>query len=261
MNDTYAFRLPLNDLSVKKNRTFKALGIAITMESVAVAALIAWLSIQTNLTKIIPLPIQIEEIKEVEQIKPEDPPKPIPPPPPPPKPIPVQAKIKEISPPIMEPRPVLASPQPVEPLPVAVTRAPSDIPAEPVVVSKPPSPAPSPAPVPVKITPPPPPPPPQASGPINPSEEYLAKVKSAVQNAFVYPPAALTLDFYGKTRVAFSLKDAVADNVKVTVPSGMSLVDNAAIRAVTNASFPNPTEDQKGKKLNFEIWVEFRGRH
>ena len=133
--------------------------------------------------------------------------------------------------------------------------APNESPAQPAPLTPVSSVAQAPTP-PAPPAPPAPTPPP--AGPSGPSADYIAKVRAAVQAAFVYPAAAKAAEFRGRTRVAFRLVDAKASGARVLVASGMGLVDNAALQAVQKANYPAPPADQKSAELNFEVWVEFR---
>ena len=211
---------------------WQALGAAFTLESLAIAAVVAWIAAHPASPPLMPLAITIESAPTQAPPLPE---------PPAPLPLPTPVKIKSTPP--------LPTPPPTAPATLPVVAAPSEAPVLPAAVT----------PVSTVVqapTPPAPPPPP--AGPSGPSAEYVAKVRAAVQAAFVYPAAAKAAEFRGRTRVAFRLLDANATGARVLVGSGMGLVDNAALQAVQKASYPLAPADQKGSELNFEVWVEFR---
>jgi len=220
---------------VNAARGWQDFGAAFTLEALAIAALMAWMAAHPPAPKLIPLAIQIESAPNIE-----------PPPPEPPKALP-----KVVPPPVKTAVVTPPSPPPPAPMvaPVPVVAAPSERPLPSTSVASPFAP---PAP------PPPPPPPPVQAGPAGPSADYIAKVRAAVQAAFVYPAAARALEFRGRTRVAFKLLDAAPIGAKVLVGSGMNLVDKAALQAVQNAVYPPTPADQKSLELSFEVWVEFR---
>jgi protein TonB len=136
--------------------------------------------------------------------------------------------------PPVEPAPQIAAPvAPVTPAPLAP--APSEI-----AVS-----APAPA----------PPPPAQAKS--DPNAEYAARVKAAVQAALVFPAAAAALDFKGRARVEFKLRDRVPSQAHLLISSGMGLTDRAALQSVEVAQYPPPPTGLQGKEGTYQVWVEF----
>lgn len=100
-----------------------------------------------------------------------------------------------------------------------------------------------------------PPPPPPASAPL--SAEYIAKMQAAVQAAFQYPMAAKALDFKGRAHVSFSLVDGHPSGARITVGSGMSVMDKAALRAVEAASYPPSPDGLSHADRIFEVWVGY----
>jgi protein TonB len=182
-----------------------------------------------------------EEVKlTLTEAPPEPEPTPVPKPPTPvPTPPKPQVKLKAAPPKPQPPTP--APPQPVQqpdPLPKTETPTAFTEPARP-------------------STPPPPPPPPNTSGKTDRNAEYAAKVRAAVQAATVYPPAASSLRFSGRVRVEFHLRDAVAGQAKVLVPSGIGMIDRAALQSVQNARYPEPPANLQGSDLVYQVWVDF----
>ena len=217
---------------------WSALGIALTLEGLGLGAGLAWVAAHPPAPPpLTALPIAIEAPPVA-----APPPEPLPPPPKeaptPPKPAPIAPAHVAPPKPAPAPPPALVAPTPSE-QPVAATPAPAA-----QTVSAPP------------VAPPPALPPPK--GPIGPSSEYIAKVRAAVQAAFVYPPAAKALEFSGRTRVAFHLMDGHPGGAHVLVGSGMGLVDKAALQAVTSAEYPAPPAELRGVDSGYEIWIEFR---
>ncbi len=104
---------------------------------------------------------------------------------------------------------------------------------------------------------PPPPAPPPAANTDKASAEYAAKVHAAVQAAHQYPVAAIALRFSGRARVEFHLRDGVPGVAKLLVPSGLGLIDRAALNAVQNARYPEPPLEMRGVDLVYQVWVEF----
>jgi len=219
-------------------RMWPAFGAALTLETVAIASLIAWTMLHPKEPVLRPLAIEIAAPTPAVQPEPPAPPKPVVP-----TPIPLvtsQAKPVKVA---ASPSPA-PSPPPLLPL----SAAPSEVaaPATPVPLSAAPA-----------VAPPPPSLPPPA-GPVGPSSDYIAKVRAAVQAAFAYPAAAAAADFHGRTRVAFSLRDVTVSGARVLVGSGMGLVDRAALQAVQAARYPAPPADMQGREHTYEVWVEFR---
>jgi protein TonB len=108
--------------------------------------------------------------------------------------------------------------------------------------------------------PPPPPPAPPATAKADPSLEYAAKVRAAVLAAVYYPPAAAALNFTGRVRVEFHLRDAVPGAARVLTGSGIGMIDRAALQTVQNAHYPEPPEDMRGSDRLYQVWVEFNSR-
>jgi TonB family protein len=109
---------------------------------------------------------------------------------------------------------------------------------------------------------PPPPVQPAAAAPVNPPPPvvdpaiaYNQKLSAAVQAAFVVPGPATALNFKGRARVEFHLKDGVVSNLKIIQASGLGAVDRAAMKAVEAAVFPAPPASLVGKEGVYQIWV------
>lgn len=88
--------------------------------------------------------------------------------------------------------------------------------------------------------------------------EYIAKIRTAVQNAFVYPPAAIALGFHGKVKVRFHLSHKVPSGPTILTGSGMGLIDRAALQSVMSATYPEPPAELKNTDMDCEVWIEYR---
>jgi len=212
-----------------------AFGYALALETVVITGLVAWAAAHPTVPAPVVLPIEIEAAPAPVETAP--------PPiarPEPPKPEPMKDRLP--------PRPIARTPPSPAPAPVRAQPAESPPTSTPVVEAAQPAVAATVA----------TPPPPVVAPPAGPSADYVAKVRAAVQAAFVYPAAAKALEFRGRTRVAFSLLDTTPRSSRVLVSSGMALVDNAALRAVQNAVYPSPAPELRGNETSFEVWVEFR---
>lgn len=84
---------------------------------------------------------------------------------------------------------------------------------------------------------------------------YNSKLNAAVQAAFRVPAAAADIGFKGRVRVEFALRDGVVSDIRILQPSGLSMVDRAAITAVESAKYPLPPQVLQGKNGTYQIWV------
>lgn len=104
---------------------------------------------------------------------------------------------------------------------------------------------------------------PEAVKPISPGIDTNAQarfedqVRTAVQSAMVYPYAARSSHISGQTQVSFNYMDGQVSALKVVVSSGSSMLDHAALLAVSAASYPPPPKHLKGQMLPFLAWVKF----
>jgi len=217
---------------------WQAFGAALSLEMLALAGLLTWWALQPAKPALQMLQLEIEAPSPA-----PEPPAAVPPPPTPAPPTPPQV-VRPRTPPPVAPAPK----QPAPPVQVApATPEPVVTPVSPAETASPtPEPAPVAAPTPAPAAPP------------GPSSEYIAKVRAAVQAAFVYPPAAAALGIPRRTRVAFTLHGVVPTGARVLIGSGMGLMDRAALQSVQAASYPPPPPEMKGTDANFEVWVEFK---
>jgi protein TonB len=152
-------------------------------------------------------------------------------------------------------RPVMAHPDPTLPHVAIVSPV---LPQIRIEMPPPPASAP-PAPNAISLPPAPPPPPPsQSSPPVGIEDRFKAAVFSAVLTAHRVPDSARALGIFGETRVGFSLRDTQVSNVRVVASSGHDSLDEAAVRAVRNAAYPEPPLPLRGRLLDFEITLYHR---
>lgn len=212
-------------------RQWQAFAVALALEFLGIAAVVAWLAMHPAAPVHIVTPITIEAMvtSPAPAVPPEtEKPKTVP--------LPSPQKAAPAVKPVQVSRPLVAhEPAPQEPAPVAAVEASH-------VVS-------------AAVTAPTPPPALNASA--GPSAEYIAKVKAAVQAAVIFPPAAQALNFRGRTRVEFKLRDGVSSQARILAGSGMGLVDRAALQSVQAAAYPPPPVALQGKEDSYQVWVEF----
>lgn len=84
---------------------------------------------------------------------------------------------------------------------------------------------------------------------------YNARLNAAVQAVFRVPSAAADMGFKGRVRVQFALRDGVVSDIQVLQPSGLPMVDRAAVVAVQSAKYPLPPAVLQGKNGIYQIWV------
>lgn len=202
-----------------------------------------------------------------------------------PRPVPKPAHIAPPRP-KAPPRPIVARPKtpvavekprmPPRPRPRVTPPPPVLLPAaqQPPPVTPPPTPpSPTPPPLPQVALPPPVPEarpsmpvaPPPASVPIRPAVDlgalraaYGQAVHAAIQSAVRYPEMARRMGESGRTLVAFRFEQGTAHDVRIVTSSGSGALDRAAVRAVHDASFPQPPAALQGKPLQLQLWIEFR---
>ncbi len=90
---------------------------------------------------------------------------------------------------------------------------------------------------------------------VDPATAYNAKLSAAVQAAFEVPATASALNFKGRTRLEFTLRDGVVSQIRVIQSSGLGAVDRAAVKAVQAAAYPPPPSALQGKEGSYQIWV------
>ena len=225
---------------------WQAFGAALSLETLALGALLTWWALQPAKPALHTLQLEIEAPSPAPQPSLAAPQPPAPTPQPPvPAPPPPQVAPPRTPPPVARPR---TTPPVVPARPAPAQAAPA--PPEPAVASASPTEAAEPAPVAA--------PAPASAAPPGPSSEYIAKVRAAVQAAFVYPPAAAALGIPRRTRVAFTLHGVTPAGARVLVGSGMAMMDRAALQSVQAATYPAPPPEMKEVDASFEVWVEFK---
>ncbi len=219
--------LPITNLAHERRSMWSSLGMAALVEAALIGLVLAWLIFHEVTQPYQSLPIELlSESKPVEAIKPE------PPKPPTPKVEPKVVKAQpQIQPPIPQPTPAVVTPTetPVASTPNAFTQAPS---------------SPPPAPTEPKL--------------IGPSDEYIARVKAAVQTAFYYPMAAIEMGLHGRVRVGFNLKGTTMSEPRIVTSSGLGIIDRAALQAVQKAIYPTPSPEIRDRSIAYEVWIEFK---
>ena len=88
-------------------------------------------------------------------------------------------------------------------------------------------------------------------------DSYEGRLKSAIQAALRYPPAAAMMGRDGRARVAFSISDARAADIRLVRGTGSSQLDEAALAAVRQAAYPRPPAEIGARSLAMLVWVEF----
>ena len=214
-------------------RHWKSLGAAIVLEVALVAGVLAWMAMRPPTLPEQVIPLIIEALVPAELEKPLEPQKPVLPPPQ-----------------LQRSRPILPATPPPQLTPVPTPLPPAQA-AEPVQAA--PAPitqvvaAPSPTPMPAQRAVPVP-----AIDAIN---AYNAKLTAAAQAAFEVPGTVTALNFKGRARVGFKLRDGLASSISIVQSSGLGAMDRAATKAVQTAAFPQPPQSLQGQELAYEIWV------
>ncbi|CAB3762130.1 TonB family protein [Paraburkholderia humisilvae] len=229
----------------------EALVVSFVIEVLMLTAVAGWFTHHTTQ----PQPKPPEPIK-VTLAAPSPAPAPVPPAAPaqmaPPKP-PVPVKPQPVHP-LKQPTVTKRNPNPVQPTP--------DLPKAPAASTAPTEPAQTehahdtPAP-PVDAAQP------QAQQPqatrsdAKPSAIFQARLRDAVQAAVRYPSAARIMRLSGHVRLGFMYQDGAISNPHVVQSAGQKMLDDAALAALNDASFPVPPPELKGHLLNLEIVVTF----
>jgi periplasmic protein TonB len=256
----------------KANRSWQAFASALGIEAAVVGIGIALLATHppAPLEKIVPISIETLVEPPVQKPLAPEPEKIKPPPPPPPivRPLPAPVPPVRPPPPAVRPPPPAVRPPPaaVQAAPVPQTTAvppstpvPSPVLAQDAQTSLTPAvpntPAAAPAPVAPQAAPTPAAQPSAPVSSVDPSPAYNVKLAAAVQAVFEVPAAAAALNFKGRTRVEFSLRDGVVSAARVIQTSGLGAVDRAAIKAVQAAAYPAPPPALQGKENLYQIWV------
>jgi periplasmic protein TonB len=254
-----AFTMPATAKASAQGRQFKAFLSALSLEVLLIGAGLLWLTMHPSqpIDVIVPLTIEVTPTAEPEKLAEPEMAK-----------LPPPQQLPTPTAPALKPPPVLQT----KPMPVAAV-TPASTPATPVAMAKP-LPAPSPAPAPALNSVPEPSvnlptaaatptvatasvstPTPASPPSIDPSPAYNAKLASAVQAVFEVPAAAAELNFKGRARVEFNLRDGVVSKVRIVQTSGLGVADRAAVKAVQAAVYPAPPPPLQGKEATYQIWV------
>jgi protein TonB len=212
--------------------------LALGIEALALGAL-AWFLSRPPAPPPPPAPVEIT-LAQPKPLPKVVPPKPQPKPQPKPKPVPRH---------IPKPRPhPVVHPKPLPPPPLPRIQPPP----APVAAARPAMP----------VTPPPPAPPPQPKAPKPDSAAVKASFESllreAIQDAVQYPEAARLMHLEGRVLVSFHYLDGQVSQLRVVTSSGMPPLDQAALRAVRAAPYPETPAALAGHPMDFTIWVRFK---
>ena len=221
-----------------RRRQWQAFGSALGLEMALVGALVAWVGTHPPTLPEPVIPLSIESIVPAAPEKPSEPEKPKPAVPPEQQ---LPRPVTRITPP-----PQLAALPPPLAAPMPGSQATAPMPATPA-----PTPQALPAPVSAAL----PVTPPAAVPVVDPSPAYNAKLTAAAQAAFEVPGTVAALNFKGRARISFKLRDGVASSIAIGQSSGLGAMDRAAAKAVQTANFPQPPPSLQGKEIAYEIWV------
>lgn len=219
-----------------ERKKFTALGISLTIHTLALGIFFLWLSsdVQKKISE--PLKIHISSFTTPTIVQAPTPTPPTPRPIVPPKQTPPLVQKNT------QPSPVAVAKLIPSSVPTPVTSRPAPPP-----VSQPIQPvtqAPAPKVIEAPKAPPPPPPP-----PVNVEKEFLnahlGEIRGQLLQNFKYPKMAQKLKMQGEVRVSFSLSsDGSVDNIKVIESSGFEILDEDAVKLIekTASTFPKPTK-------------------
>ena len=88
-------------------------------------------------------------------------------------------------------------------------------------------------------------------------DSYEGRLKAAIQAALRYPPSAAMMGSDGRARVAFGIRDARPDAIRLVRSTGFPQLDLAALAAVRQAAYPSPPVGIAGREMAMLVWVEF----
>ncbi|MBF0226563.1 MAG: energy transducer TonB [Desulfobacterales bacterium] len=90
-------------------------------------------------------------------------------------------------------------------------------------------------------------------------KDYFEMIKIKIEGKKEYPKSAIHRQREGKVKVKFIINlDGNVNSSEVTMSSGSSILDNAALMAVKNSSpFPAPPPNMFKKSINIEIIIVF----
>lgn len=86
---------------------------------------------------------------------------------------------------------------------------------------------------------------------------FAAAVRQAVQSAVHYPTVARMRKQTGRAQVAFRYHDGSVADVRIAVSSNVPALDQAALAAVHEATYPPAPKTLAGLTQDYLVWVEF----
>jgi TonB family protein len=84
-----------------------------------------------------------------------------------------------------------------------------------------------------------------------------ARIRQAVADATIYPPAARLLHRQGRSRIRFDYQNGAVSDLAVSRSSEVSSLDEAALSTVRRARMPRPPAEFGDRRLALEVWVNF----
>lgn len=84
-----------------------------------------------------------------------------------------------------------------------------------------------------------------------------ARIRHAVQDAAIYPPAARLMRVQGRAQVQFEYSQGAVGAVSLTRSSQSAMLDRAALAAVQRAVYPPAPAVIGGQVLPLMMWVNF----
>jgi protein TonB len=88
--------------------------------------------------------------------------------------------------------------------------------------------------------------------------QLRGRIVQAVRAAATMPAMAVRQRREGRAQVRFNYRDGAVDGVQVVQSSLSRVLDDAAIRAVRQASYPAAPEILRGRQLDLQVWIDFR---
>jgi protein TonB len=84
------------------------------------------------------------------------------------------------------------------------------------------------------------------------------RIDAAVRQAAIMPQAAQRQHRQGRAQIGFTYRDGNVAAARIVASSQSPVLDNAALRAVREASYPPPPARLRGRMLNLVVWIDFR---
>lgn len=232
---TLSAQMPAPVSYANRSRHWKAFVSALSIELLLLFLVIMWLTGSPQEMTPAAVPLSMDLWNSEKSPEPEKPRQALPPPP---VALPqlqaFKAALRPVQPVQMSPQTTAAAASSEVPLVASV----ANLPSQTTVAATPPQAA--------AATPPP---------TVDPAPAFNAKLAAAVQAAFELPAAASALNFKGRARIEFSLREGVATAIRVVTSSGLGAVDRAAIKAVQSAVYPPPPAALQTRESPYQIWV------